>query len=324
MYLDLVSMDDNIVLEEQSNAHEVVTEETRSHSQNYSQFVNLLDDVNVTDTPHLNQNKTCTSNDINTKPTVINNNHYYQKHFDFSKLNLTFNGRSCPIEFLRRLEELKPVKGYTDYNCFQALPVLLSDFALKWYRSKIGSILNWSQFRVEFLDYFTPRDYLYLLEVELRNRKQKHNETLSEFIVEIMDLSAKLCTPLSEQTLLDIIKHNMLPEYSFHLIGRGILTINELIHFGREIESFKHTHSTFSNSLPIKQEPKVINSSNSKNITCQKCKSSGHTYKDCRKFIGIKCFKCGKPNVLTKQCDNCNPSLKNVSVLMNTCDPKNV
>lgn len=89
------------------------------------------------------------------------------------------------------------------------------------------------------MDHFTPRDFNYQLEYQISTRRQKQSESLSEFIVELMDMSAKLPTPLLETTLLDIAKHNMLPQFSYHLIGRGIVSLNELIQLGTEIESYK-------------------------------------------------------------------------------------
>lgn len=175
-------------------------------------------------------------------------NYYVNKRFDFSKLNVTFNGKTCPLEFLTRLEELKPAKGFTDEQCFLALPVLLTDIALKWFRARRIYLTNWSHFKIEFLDHFTPRDFNYQLEYQIRTRRQKTSESLSDFIVELMDMSAKLPNPLLESTLLDIAKHNMLPQFSYHLIGRGILSLNELIQLGKEIESYKNNFKSLHDS----------------------------------------------------------------------------
>lgn len=118
------------------------------------------------------------------------------------------------------------------------------------------------------MDHFTPRDFNYQLEYQINTRRQKQSESLSEFIVELMDMSAKLPTPLLETTLLDIAKHNMLPQFSYHLIGRGIVSLNELIQSGTEIESYKSNFkSSYDNSFvstSVKEEVSAPSNNNKK------------------------------------------------------------
>lgn len=118
------------------------------------------------------------------------------------------------------------------------------------------------------MDHFTPRDFNYQLEYQINTRRQKQSESLSEFIVELMDMSAKLQTPLLETTFLDIAKHNMLPQFSYHLIGRGIVSLNELIQLGTEIESYKSNFkSSYDNSFAstsVKEEVSAPSNNNKK------------------------------------------------------------
>lgn len=230
------------------------------------------------------------------------------KFNNFEKLNLNFNGLSCPLEFLTRLEELKPLKNFDDAQSLLALPVLLSGIALKWYRGKKHEINSWSHFKVLFLERFVPFGHNFDLEKKIRNLKQKKNETLTDFITEIIDLSSRLVHPLAETVLLDIIKDNMLPEYAWHLVGRSILTLNELSNLGREIESLKIKLTNPVESVPIAaiSPPTLV---------CRKCKLAGHDHRVCRKIPGICCFKCGHRGVITRHCPKCNPTMESPKVV---------
>lgn len=229
------------------------------------------------------------------------------KFINFEKLNLNFNGSSCPLEFLTRLEELKPLKNFDDVQSLLALPVLLSGIALKWYRGKKHEINSWSHFKVLFLERFVPFGHNFDLEKKIRNLKQGKTETLTDFITEVVDLSSKLIHPLTEPVLLDIIKDNMLPEYAWHLVGRSVLTLNELSRLGREIESLQIKLVT-----PVESVAAVLPSSS--NLVCHKCKLAGHDHRACRKIPGICCFKCGHRGVVTRHCPKCNPTMESPKI----------
>lgn len=220
---------------------------------------------------------------------------------NFEKLKLSFDGHGCPKEFLLRLEELQPLKGYTYEQCLLALPLLLNGSALSWYRSRKQEFTSWSIFKILFLEQYTPHNHDLILEQKLRNRKQRAGESLSEFITEVVCMSSKLNKPLPESTLLELVKLNIHSDFATYLVGRTFLTLADLIRVGRDIETYIKPNKSYY------RHPKV-EAIRDTALTCLKCKRSGHSYRDCKKFPGIQCFKCGKTGTVTAKCTNCSPS----------------
>lgn len=246
-----------------------------------------LDDSNLTNNL---DNTTCR----NVDNAMIHCSHK-NRFNNFEKLRISFDGKSCPLEFLTRLEELKPLKGFSDEECLLALPLLMTGFALKWFRSRKSDIRSWSHFKVLFIEQFMPRNYDIDLEQRLRSRKQKSQETLSEFITELLDMSSKLIHPLPESVMVELVKYNMSPEYTSFLVGRNFYNLSDLLNLGKDIEIYSLKNKSISRFNKIEAV-------SSQALTCAKCKLSGHTYRSCRKFPGVICFKCHKAGVTTSKC----------------------
>lgn len=234
--------------------------------------------------------------------------HYYGNRPDISKSKITFDGKSCVREFITEVEEYMASKDVSESFILSSFSDFLRGIAKKWFRTHRLDYNSWYSLKVALLKQFDKYDFDYQLEFLLRTRKQKIGEPLSDFIIELQDMSYRLSDSLSESTLINIIKHNMLRSYAIHFIGRNINSIQQIVYLGKEIEGLA------SDSHSVKSEPRSITSDKSKRvhvvqvenkITCLKCKNIGHHFKDC-KLPGKFCFKCHKQGVTTQTCDSCN------------------
>jgi len=279
--------------------------------------------VNMTEIPDTLQDRQCES--CNYSPPInlptfnllnVSLNEHIKRNLpsttkipDLKKSKINFNGKTCVREFITQIEEYFLFKNFDENILVGSFSDLLSDTALKWFRSVRIYISSWQNLKAALLKRFDRCDYDYFLEQDLRTKKQKYSESLPDFITDIMDMASRLSSPLLESTLIQIIKHNMLHIYMPYVVGKQILSIEQFLNLGRELEVFVNK-SSLSINKPFKQEKFKVNAVEFDNLVCLKCKSSGHSYRNCPSFPGVICFKCHKVGVLTKSCDNCNSGKK--------------
>lgn len=225
---------------------------------------------------------------------------------DLKRSRIVFEGRTCVREFITQVEEYFLYKNFDEALLVGSFSDLLSGTAAKWFRAIRFSIASWHELKVALLKRFDKLEFDYFLEHELRTRKQKQDESLPDFITELMDLASRLATPLSEHVMLTIVKHNMLPIYLPYILGKSIVSLDAFVDLGKELEVFVCRK-------PVKELPKPTaagrfrtNVVQSDVSSCLKCRSTGHSYRHCPKYPGIICFKCQKLGVTTKSCDVCN------------------
>lgn len=232
---------------------------------------------------------------------------------DLKRSKINFEGKTCVREFIIEVEEYFLYKNFDECLLVGSFSDLLSGSAAKWFRTVRINISSWSELKVALLKRFDKLEYDYFLEHDLRTRKQTLNESLPDFITELMDMANRLAIPLPESVIITIIKHNMLPIYTPYVLGRHISSLDCFINLGRELEVFVSRKTLKDSSKPFKIEKIRSSAVSSDDVTCLKCKSTGHTYKNCNSIPGMICFKCQKLGVITKFCDVCNLVKKNSS-----------
>lgn len=87
-----------------------------------------------------------------------------------------------------------------------------------WRYHKQVNVINWDEFceaiRFQYRDFKSSFD----IRDELRNRKQKQNESFDKFYEAISAIMDRLPTPLSELELIEIITRNLKPEIRQELL----------------------------------------------------------------------------------------------------------
>ncbi|XP_063373154.1 uncharacterized protein LOC134661135 [Cydia amplana] len=236
-------------------------------------------------------------------------NHTYTKQPDLTKCKINYNGRTCVREFLTQVEELQYARRIDEAYLVRAFPCLLSDSALKWFRTVRHRVTTWYELKLALLRRFDKNDFDYQLEYQLRTRKQRPKESLSDFIIDLMDMNGQLTFPLTETVLLGIFRHNMLPSLMVHFVGKTTYDMDVIVRLSKEIDAYTMTvpsqHQSTSNSNLDKPTRKYNPIDVVKPLTCLKCEKNGHHYRDCKTIRGTICFKCKKRDVTTLTCDIC-------------------
>lgn len=245
-------------------------------------------------------------------------------------------------EFIYRIRSLtrKSFAGNFDVVC-DNLHILLDGKAKSWYwrYHKTVEDLEWEPFvaalRHQYKDFRTSSD----IEEELRNRKQRHNESFEDFYDAMLDIADHLPVGLEDEELIAKIVKNQRFEIRWHLLGVKIQSIAELkklcldreqlckeetsrrTQFARgppqqrrlaaldaeEIDEFKDDgrESDDNPSMAVNALTK-----SDKIIKCYNCDEIGHYWDMCVKKREIFCYGCGLKGVYKPQCEICSKNPK--------------
>lgn len=267
------------------------------------------------------------------------------KNINLKSWNIKFSGDSCVNEFLNQVEEIRSARDVDISVVVRGFSEFLQGTALKFYRSIKHTLHSWTDICQEFTRNFQSIDFEYSTEKTIRETKQKENQSVFAFIIDLKDLNYRLSKPISEESLLEIVKHNLLPKYAPLLANNFINSFEHLISASKNFEAYSHTtqnhtnttnqhnedrnknitntqlttrnthtHPNFSRKKPEINYTHPVNqnqfntqnrSSNQNFLTCEKCKKRGHTSNQCRTIPEMMCFRCGRRNVHTSNCPNC-------------------
>lgn len=248
------------------------------------------------------------------------------KPINLNTLNLKYDGTSCVRVFIERLEELRCARNISEEHLLLAFPDLLESSALYWYRSNKSNFSNYSQLLKSLRDDFDIPDLDYKLKNEIRKRTQSRTETIVVYISIMQGMFSRLSTPIAEREQLDILLHNVRPEYIKELALHKITTIEELKSYCKKLELARSRAEQFTEpdqaefkitpdlnkilSTSTKRVNKQISAFNrSSNVQgqvkkCFRCNKNTHFTNECTSRE-VVCFKCGKRGVKRSDCDSC-------------------
>lgn len=259
------------------------------------------------------------------------------KFQDVSTWNLKYNGQTSVTDFLERVEELRLSRAVPKEYLLRAAPEMFTRDALLWFRTKDFS--SWDDLVTQLRDTFQPFDYEYSLWEEIHHRTQGSQERVVSFVVAMEALFRKLPVPPSEIKRLQIIRRNLLPHIQRRLAVEKIEKLNDLLRLSRAIEEteariqrFVPPPTNYRNlvepslaynkpsshiamvdrlvpeddaSVPSVLEPNPVVAAVASPPNCWNCLEAGHRFRQCSKPRRKFCFKCGKENVISRDCPNC-------------------
>lgn len=257
----------------------------------------------------------------------------------FTKLR--FDGKTCVIAFLQRVDELCQAKGISrDKILANATEIFIGD-AIHWYRGIRESVKNWDDLVVSLKRDFSPPDYDYRLLSEIRARTQGESENIVIFLAIMSEYFSRLTIKMPEDDKLDIILHNIRPCYANALSSVSeIKTIEQLKMTCRNYENIQTRLSQFKEpprpSLDtlapelaytgpsVSKQNNSFSKFNNQNFNsnkvfaietkppsfklkfCPRCRVDTHNLRQCTASKDeILCFICGRKGVKTPDCPDC-------------------
>lgn len=260
--------------------------------------------------------------------------------------NLKFDGSSTGLnveEFLYRVRSLTKDNFNSDFSVVCSnLNIMLTGKAQNWfwrYHKQVQAIV-WddfcdalrSQFR-EFKSYFEIRE-------EVRNRKQKQNETFDAFFDSISEIMDRLPSPMSENDLMGVLARNLRPEIRQDLLYVPIRSLSHLRKLVQMRENFlteEHVRRNLTmrnanantmprryisevdipedDHIPAPSETELFIEAIDKpdHDKCWNCGENGHHWQDCLHDRLIFCYGCGAKNVFKPKCVKCTARTQNPS-----------
>uniref|UniRef100_A0A6P7G1F3 Uncharacterized protein LOC114334923 n=1 Tax=Diabrotica virgifera virgifera TaxID=50390 RepID=A0A6P7G1F3_DIAVI len=251
---------------------------------------------------------------------------------DVSRWNVKYSGEGSVEDFLERVEELRIARGASKEQLFSAVPDLVTNDALRFFRTR--QFADWDDFANQLRLMYQRSDEDRW--EEIRHRTQGSEEKVLSFILAIESMFRKLSSLPSEETRFAIIRRNLLPYIQSHLAIQQIKSIEDLLTLSRQVEdtevrlqrfappptNYKYLvdpdlayHKPSRTTVASVQESSSGHdssniavaavqpgSSGSSSVVCWNCRETGHRFRKCSKPRRRFCFKCGRDNVLLAQC----------------------
>lgn len=250
--------------------------------------------------------------------------------FPLHKWNVTYDGGPGLSNFLERIDELSSARGVTRQQLFASAVEFFSGAALTWFRANKGTIHSWSELTTALKNTFLPADYDFSLWDEIRNRTQGTEEKVSIFIANMEGLFHRLSNRPAETERLTYIRRNLLPYLQQRLGLQPIPTVAELDRTCRLLEDIQqrtqhfrgppsasqalepdlayHRPRTSTRVAALDSEPgniEAVGQPQRTPLRCWNCDQCGHRSADCTAAKRRHCYRCGKPNVTTRNCPKC-------------------
>lgn len=273
--------------------------------------------------------------------------------FDFrqiriDKLGIIFDNKSMSIDdFVFRLEHLKTHYNISDREVVRDFHLLVSDSVKDWYWSFIAAhgVTDWPVLRLALLSQYQIPCSNFEVMRDLVERKQQNNETVDMFFYAMGKIRSRLTQQIPEGDMIKILKRNVNLNLARIIYPLTVSSVEQLRmecneaernfprrevknmmppqRMNRQIneicfdnnEHISSEHFSYQDSVEIdalrlnqQQQQKQL-------VICWNCKVAGHVFMECPvEQRSLFCYKCGKPNVTTPKCPNCQQKNSKIGV----------
>ncbi|XP_052127493.1 uncharacterized protein LOC127750295 [Frankliniella occidentalis] len=238
------------------------------------------------------------------------------------KWDIKFSGAKSEsvFSFLEKVEDRATSRQVSESALLKGAGDLFSGSALIWYRSGVerGIFTSWPRLVDSLKKTFLPQDWEDLLQEEIRDRKQGAEESIDIYVACMTKMFSRLTYPPSPITKLKQIWKNLHLYYLDRIPLPSVASVEDLLEKGRIVEYSRQIadRRKSSDSKPTtlidpdlayrQKKPKV--STVDTPLQCYNCrKVANHRAIDCPEPKTKYCYRCGKPDVITRDCPKCNP-----------------
>nr|XP_049702751.1 uncharacterized protein LOC126055912 [Helicoverpa armigera] len=213
--------------------------------------------------------------------------------------------------------------------------MLLEGEAAVWWRGVKASVSTWSDALARLRDTYGVAQPAHQVLCEIYAAEQRDDECVDSFIYKVRALIAKLPYKLDEQLQRDMC-YGLLHRRVVKRVPRdSIVSLDKLLYSARIAEESyfklkknqnKHSLSKIPTDNTGTESETATRNHNKTRSRCRHCRSFGHLSDDCRhrdkmtddKASGagpssgppftsrLRCYGCGKPDVVKSRCDVCN------------------
>ncbi|XP_017466340.1 PREDICTED: uncharacterized protein LOC108359149 [Rhagoletis zephyria] len=151
------------------------------------------------------------------------------------KWGFKYDGGRDPLSFIERVEELAEVYEVNRDLLPRAMPELLKEKALTWFRSNNRNWRQWEDFKRDFLRFFLNSRYHETLDDEIRRRVQQPNEKFKDYVLALQSLM-RHANYTSEQKLTRIYR-NSRSEFQWYVKRSEFTTLEGLVSLAEDMEN---------------------------------------------------------------------------------------
>ncbi|KAG5897678.1 hypothetical protein JTB14_011488 [Gonioctena quinquepunctata] len=175
---------------------------------------------------------------INIPAPVVNCSNNF---IPISKWGVELNGDPKTVHsFLEHVTELAQSRKVTDQTLYESAIEFFVGDAFVWYRSVKSEISDWkslvTSLKRDFLSSIIDED----IWGEIKQRRQKRNESVAIFIAHVETLFGRLSRQPVESSKVKQLRKNILPEYLSQLALHEISTVADLSKLCRRLEEANH------------------------------------------------------------------------------------
>lgn len=240
---------------------------------------------------------------------------YYRRHtLPVSKWAVKFTGDSSGLklsDFLNQVDIMATAEDASHEDLLRSAIYLFEGFAKTWYMANRNKYGTWAGLVAALRTQFLPRDWDYWLLKDIENRVQKCDESFGVFLAVMELMFQELPYVIPERQKVAIVRRNLLPAYQDRLALFDTETLTKLNFACDRIEQSQYStfrrpldnQASISASVPAKREERVSIPRMSE-YRCFNCHRTGHHFNDCEEPRRKFCFRCGKPDVVSLNC-NC-------------------
>lgn len=213
------------------------------------------------------------------------------------KWGVKYDGGKDPLSFLDRIDELATCYSIPPQILLGFMPELLKGDALSWYRNTKDQWKCYNDFTEDFKLFFLPPRFFENLEDDIRNRKQRADESFVDYVTAIQTLMR--LSKLSCEDQLERIFCNCRSEYKLYVKRRDFSKLGELILLAKELESIRIEEA---DQRKNNRRLQTAVAANNDFKVCYRCGEPGHTRRTCSNAQSLFCWDCGKKDVKTIDC----------------------
>nr|XP_041632327.1 uncharacterized protein LOC121502695 [Drosophila kikkawai] len=216
----------------------------------------------------------------------------------------TFAGTGSPDvdHWIQELEECALTVEWNQLQLFIYSKQLLSGAAKSFIRSQVN-IRNWDSLKAALRREFAVKISSAEVHRKLGQRVLAKGETLQEYLYALMEIAKPV--NLDEESLIDYFVKGVPDATANKIMLYQNKTIRDL---KEQIEVYKKVRGTYKGSF--RNEQRTAETEGSKGFVskpefmrkCFKCGDPSHLKKDCKKKDNFNCYRCGQPGHRAAQC----------------------